>query len=99
MKLTRNIQLRARPKLSPPPAATADPPAVTGITAAAAGATVLLTPAEVAGRLGCTPKVIERWRGTGDGPRFVRLSRKTIRYRAEDVEAFVAARVVSSTAA
>jgi hypothetical protein len=59
----------------------------------------LLTPAQAAGQLGVSEGVLERWRGTGDGPRFARLSRKTIRYRTEDLAAFVENRVVSSTAA
>jgi hypothetical protein len=59
----------------------------------------LLTSAETAQRLGVSSKALERWRGTGAGPAFVRLSRKTIRYRAEHVEAFVTERVRTSTAA
>jgi hypothetical protein len=59
----------------------------------------LLTPDEVRLRLGVTPKALERWRGSGEGPLFVRLSRKTIRYRAADVDTFVNGRVVASTAA
>jgi sarcosine oxidase delta subunit len=43
-------------------------------------------------------KVLERWRGAGGGPRFVRLTRKTIRYQLSDIEAFIAARLRSSTA-
>jgi predicted DNA-binding transcriptional regulator AlpA len=39
-----------------------------------------------------------RWRGTGDGPRFVRLGHRTIRYRLADVEAFIATRICTSTA-
>ena len=59
----------------------------------------LLTPEEVAVRLGVSRKALERWRGTGDGPRFVRLGHKTVRYRVEDVEVFVADRLCISTAA
>jgi hypothetical protein len=58
----------------------------------------LLQAADVARRLGVTVKALERWRGRGDGPRFVRLTRKTIRYRVEDVQAFVAERVRTRTA-
>lgn len=60
---------------------------------------VLMTPAAAAARLSVTAKVLERWRGTGGGPRYVRLTSKTIRYRAEDLDAFVAGRVQASTAA
>ena len=59
---------------------------------------VLLKPSEAAKRLGVSEHVLERWRGTGEGPKFIRLSSKTLRYRAVDLDAFVEARVVSSTA-
>ncbi|MDJ0390901.1 helix-turn-helix domain-containing protein [Roseomonas sp. E05] len=59
----------------------------------------LLTPEDVAAQLGVSRKALERWRCTGDGPRFVRLGHKTVRYRMEDVEAFVTGRLHASTAA
>ena len=40
----------------------------------------LLTPADVATMLGIGVRTLERWRCTGEGPRFVALSRKSIRY-------------------
>ena len=51
----------------------------------------LLTSADVAQRLGVTTKTLERWRSSGEksGPPCVRLSRKVIRYRAQDVEDFI----------
>lgn len=58
----------------------------------------MLTPSQLAGALGVTTKTLERWRMTGDGPPFVRVSRKVIRYRQPDVEAFLAGRVTTSTA-
>jgi hypothetical protein len=58
----------------------------------------LLTPAMAGDRLKVTAKVLERWRGTGEGPSFVRLTSKTIRYRVEDIEVFVAGRTKASTA-
>jgi predicted site-specific integrase-resolvase len=54
----------------------------------------LLTPVEAGLRLGVSSKALERWRSHGRGPAFVRLSRKVIRYRAQDVDDFVAGRVV-----
>ena len=59
----------------------------------------LMTPAEAAAQLRVTHKVLERWRSTGEGPTFVKLSSKTIRYRIDDIEAFVTGRVRASTAA
>jgi len=83
-----------------PPAASPQRPAATEAgQPAAAGGPGLITPAAAAGRLGVNAKVLERWRGSGDGPAFVRMSSKTIRYRPEDLEAFVAGRVRTSTAA
>jgi hypothetical protein len=58
----------------------------------------LITPAAAADRLSVTAKVLERWRGTGDGPAFVRLTSKTIRYRPTDIDAFVAVHMRASTA-
>jgi hypothetical protein len=59
----------------------------------------LLTAEQAAARLGCKVSALERWRCTGDGPPYVRITRKTLRYRASDLHAFVANRVVASTAA
>jgi predicted DNA-binding transcriptional regulator AlpA len=58
----------------------------------------LLTPEAVAARLSVKAKTLERWRTTGEGPLFVRISRKVVRYRRQDVDAFIDARVVASTA-
>lgn len=59
---------------------------------------VLLTPVQAADMLGVSHRLLERWRGSGDGPQFVRLSRKSIRYRVEDLDAFVAGSLRASTA-
>ena len=59
---------------------------------------ILLTPAEAAERLGVTERVLERLRMTGEGPDFVKLTSKTLRYRQEDLEAFVINNVRRSTA-
>jgi hypothetical protein len=58
----------------------------------------LLKPQAVADLLHVSTKVLERWRGNGDGPNYCRLSRKTLRYQRSDIEAFIAARLRSSTA-
>ncbi|TDW62812.1 helix-turn-helix protein [Novosphingobium sp. PhB55] len=57
----------------------------------------MLTPAQTAEVLGVGTKTLERWRSTGDGPRFVKLSPGTVRYRAADLNAFVAERIKSNT--
>jgi hypothetical protein len=58
----------------------------------------LLTPAEAAERLGVTERMLERLRGTGDGPDFIKLTSKKVRYRAEDLEAFVIGNVRRNSA-
>jgi len=81
---------QTHPSQSRPEALAASPPSTVP------GA--LLTPAQAADALGVTSRVLERWRGCGGGPVFVRLSRKSIRYSAEDIQAFVAAGRRASTA-
>ena len=56
----------------------------------------LLTQREAALALRLSERTLERWRVQGIGPRFVRLN-NSIRYRQQDLDAHVAARVVGST--
>jgi hypothetical protein len=56
----------------------------------------LLTQREAASVLRLSQRTLERWRVAGTGPRFVRLNH-SIRYRQQDLDAHVAARVVGST--
>ena len=74
-----------------------------GVGAAAAPATQdrlvrLLTPGEFADLICVSEATVERWRGQGEGPPFVKVSGKVVRYREVDVQAFIAARHVVSTA-
>jgi hypothetical protein len=105
-RLVRRSPLPAKPSEALPPAAAfadtrppaevaARPPAPSPVGVRAE----LIWPATAAERLSVNAKVLERWRGTGAGPDFVRLSSKTIRYRPADLDAFVAGRVRCSTAA
>ncbi|MGH6743496.1 helix-turn-helix transcriptional regulator [Novosphingobium sp.] len=57
----------------------------------------LLSPSRTAEVLGVGLKTLERWRSTGEGPRFVKLSPGTVRYRAIDLNTFVAERIKSNT--
>ena len=57
----------------------------------------LLTGREAALVLRLSERTIERMRVSGKGPRFVRIDNHSIRYREQDLEAYIAARVVSST--
>ncbi|MDR3416601.1 MAG: helix-turn-helix domain-containing protein [Nevskia sp.] len=58
----------------------------------------LLTALQAAERLGVPPSKLEHWRGTGEGPAYIKLSGKYVRYAEEDLEAFVAANRRRSTA-
>lgn len=57
----------------------------------------LLTPQALAERLAVSVKTLERWRLQGEGPPFVRVSRKVIRYRGSDVARFIENQVRTST--
>ncbi|UYP68518.1 helix-turn-helix domain-containing protein [Thalassobacter stenotrophicus] len=46
-----------------------------------------LNQVELAARWKISPRTLERWRYTGDGPRFIKLGGRVI-YRIADVEAF-----------
>jgi hypothetical protein len=59
-------------------------------------ATLLLTQREAALHLRLSERTLERWRVQGIGPHFIRLNH-SIRYRQQDLDAYVAARVVEST--
>ncbi len=81
-------------------ASAAHPSPADAIEAAAATAgamPALLKPKDVADLLAVSERTLERWRITGEGPRFVRLGSKVVRYTGEEVEAFVAARVKANT--
>lgn len=66
---------------------------------AEAGSTgsMLLSEKEAAKLLGFSPRTLQAWRVTGDGPHFIRISPRCIRYRPEDLEAWVNERVHTST--
>ena len=57
----------------------------------------LLSQREAAALLSLSERTLERFRVSGTGPKFVRLGR-SIRYRPTDIEAYIAAGVVASTA-
>jgi hypothetical protein len=57
----------------------------------------LLTQSDAALYLHLSERTLERMRVAGNGPRFVRLSNRSIRYRQQDLDAHVAARVHTST--
>lgn len=56
----------------------------------------LLNQREAAARLRLSPRTLERWRVSGEGPRFAKLGRR-IGYRSDDLEAWINSRLVGST--
>jgi excisionase family DNA binding protein len=62
------------------------------------GRTQLLDQREAAKLLRLSERTLERLRVQGGGPRFVKAGR-CVRYRETDLEAWIAARIVSSTSA
>jgi len=57
----------------------------------------LLTPSEAAALLKLSPKTLERYRRTGDGPPFVTVGPRLIRYRRADLQAHLDRRVFTNT--
>jgi predicted DNA-binding transcriptional regulator AlpA len=47
--------------------------------------------------LGVTTRALQKWRATGTGPKFVRISGRCVRYRRRDLMAWAEARLKSST--
>ena len=58
---------------------------------------ILLTEAEAAEFIGFTPRFLQDRRYRGDGPPFVRVSARAIRYRIEDLEQWAEERLRTST--
>lgn len=53
-----------------------------------------LTQEQAATYLGVTQETLRKWRRDGYGPKHLRLSLRFIRYRVEDLDAFLAVHVV-----
>lgn len=52
---------------------------------------------EAAAFLGYTTRALQNWRVRGGGPRFVKVSARSVRYRRRDLILWAEARLVSST--
>ena len=52
---------------------------------------------ELAARLNISPRTLERWRWTGEGPRFMKVGGRVV-YRLEDVEGYEVSQLRNSTA-
>lgn len=51
----------------------------------------LLTEVEVANILGVAVPTLRNWRHLGKGPRFLKVGQRIVRYRRDDIEAFLQA--------
>lgn len=52
---------------------------------------------KLAARLNISPRTLERWRWTGEGPRFMKVGGRVV-YRLEDVEGYEDSQLRNSTA-
>ncbi|MEO0829664.1 MAG: helix-turn-helix domain-containing protein, partial [Pseudomonadota bacterium] len=59
----------------------------------------LLTRSEIEAEYGLTRRYLELAAWRGDGPPFIRISRRQVRYRVSDLEAWLAARTEGGEAA
>ena len=57
----------------------------------------LLTTPDAARVLGMKPAALENWRWRGEGPPYVRVTARAIRYRRADLERFIEERLRCST--
>ena len=57
----------------------------------------LLSPQETAQYLDVAERTLSAWRIKGQGPRFVRVHRRRVAYRLQDIETWLDARVHRST--
>lgn len=59
-------------------------------------ATRHLSQIELAARWTISPRTLERWRFTGEGPQFIKVGARVV-YRLEDVEAYEADQIRQAT--
>jgi predicted DNA-binding transcriptional regulator AlpA len=57
----------------------------------------LLSEKEAAELLGFSPRALQNWRTRGGGPRYVKISNRAVRYRPQDLSAWISSQVCEST--
>jgi predicted DNA-binding transcriptional regulator AlpA len=62
---------------------------VIAMTARPSALTTLLTQDDIARAFGLSPRTLEAWRVSGDGPPYLRLSGRCVRYEQSEVEAWL----------
>jgi len=63
------------------------------------GFPAIMDPAELAARLKMSPKTLAEYRQSGEGPQYISVSRRCVRYTAAAVEDWLANRRRASTSA
>lgn len=58
---------------------------------------ILLTEKQAARILGLSIRTLQKWRMTGNGPKYIRCSARAIRYEHQHLTEFIEARVRQST--
>ena len=58
---------------------------------------LLLTETEAGKIIGFSPRTLQRWRVDGNGPKFLRISPRAIRYLREDLDEWIRERSCRST--
>ena len=58
----------------------------------------LMTPVQAAGYLNFSVATMAKWRCNGDGPAYIKVSARCVRYRLEDLQAWLASRIARHTA-
>ena len=77
---------------------TQTPPVLQATEIAVPDPDALATERQAADFLGVTTRALQKWRATGTGPRFVRISSRCVRYRRRDLITWASDRLKSSTA-
>ncbi len=57
----------------------------------------VLNEREAAAVVGCSVALLRKWRLFGEGPTYIKLGRRLVRYRPEDLTAFLDAHMVTGS--
>lgn len=70
----------------------------TKVRPSAAAPAPMLSPAELAARWGVTVELLNRWRHLGTGPKYQKLTERTVRYALGDIQAYEERSTVATAA-
>jgi predicted DNA-binding transcriptional regulator AlpA len=72
--------------------------AIRNDTAPSDAASTLRNEVQAAAFLGVSPRALQKWRVTGQGPQYLRLSSRCIRYSQAELDRWIEARLCRATA-